>query len=113
MNPERGRIPEWAKRERQSDLRWIRENLHVFIPAAKEGYEQVGHGALVVDTTVQPVPGAGHPFSYFPQAQINEHDDEDIKRLVREYNPPSELVIVMLKPEGRTSSYRVRTFRRS
>lgn len=112
MSLERRRIPEWAQRERQSDLRWIRENLHVFIPAAKEGYEQAGRGALVVDTTVQPSPGAGHPFGYSSQEQINEHDDEDIKRLVREYNPPSELVIVMLKPKDRTSSYRVRMFRR-
>lgn len=112
MNPERRQIPEWARRERQSDLAWIRENLHVFTPAAKEGYNEIGRGALVVDTTVQPIPGGGHPFGYFSQEQINEYDDEDIKRLVKEYNPPSELVIVMLKPEDRTSSYRVRTFRR-
>lgn len=111
MNPERRHIPEWAARERQSDLAWIRDNLHVFTPAAEEAFAQYGRGALVVDTTVQPVPGGGHPFGYFTREQIEAYDDEDIKRLVREYNPPDEMVVVMLKEEGKTSSYRIQELR--
>lgn len=110
MSKER-HIPEWAARERQSDLAWIRDNLHVFTPVAEKAFKQHGRGALVVDTTVQPITGGGHPFGYFPQEQVESYDDEDIKRLVREYNPHTELVVVMLKEEGKMSSYRVRVLR--
>lgn len=110
MSKER-RIPDWAEGERQSDLAWIRDNLHVFTPVANEAFQQYGRGALVVDTTVQPIPGGGHPFGFYTQEQVEAYDDEDIKRLVRQYNPRAEFVVVMLKEEGKMSSYRIRVFR--
>ena len=52
MSPEsRHQIPEWALKERESDLSWIGENLHVFLPAAQQGFQASGRGALVIDTT--------------------------------------------------------------
>lgn len=101
------RIPEWAKRERTSDMAWIAENMHVFWPAAKEQYEENGRGAIVVDTTVQPDPDAGHPFGYFPEEVIDEHGDEDTQRMVKQYDPDKELVITLLKSQGRSSIYRI------
>ena len=62
---ERGRFPAWAERGRAGDLAWIRENLHVFWPAAQQGQEEFGRGAIVVDTTSRPT-GEGHPFGYLP-----------------------------------------------
>ncbi len=59
-------------------MAWISENLHVFWPAATEAYVAQGRGAIIVDTTSQPT-GEGHPFGYFPQSFVEEHDDEDIK----------------------------------
>jgi hypothetical protein len=108
--PERHRqqMPDWARRERAGDMAWIRENVHVFWPAAQRGYAEVGRGALVVDTISQPVEGAGHPFGYFPQEAIEQQDDEDTQRMVREYDPSAEFVTVLLKTEDRVSSYRVR-----
>ena len=41
------------------------------------------------------------------QETIEGTDDEDVKRMVAEYEPEREFVIVLLKPEERTSSYRV------
>lgn len=99
-------IPEWARRERGEDLRWIGENLHVFWPAAQAAFAELGRGAIVVDTTSQPT-GEGNPFGYYPQEMIEAKDDEDIKRMVREYDPERDLVIVLLKAEERMSSYRV------
>jgi hypothetical protein len=99
-------MPAWAKRERGSDLIWITENMHVFWPAAQKQYQQHGRGAVVVDTTSRPT-GAGHPFTYYPQAQVNETEDEDAQRMVREYDPQSEMVIILLKPQDRVSVYRV------
>ena len=107
MTAERGLTPEWARRERESDMEWIRENLHIFWTAASDVYVQTGRGALFVDTTQQPVEGLGHPFGYFSQTFIEERDVEEVKRMVREYDPDKELVLVILKSGERLSSYRV------
>jgi hypothetical protein len=111
MPPEKRKIPDWARKERDSDMEWIRENVHIFLPAATEQFAAQGRGVIVVDTTQQPT-GQGHPFGYMPQSIVEEKDDEDVKRLVREYNPENEFVVVMLKTGNRTSSYRIRPLRK-
>ena len=103
---DRKRFPAWAERERTGDLAWIRENFHVFWPAAQMGYEELGRGAIVVDTTSRPT-GAGHPFGYLPREKVEETGDEDAQRMVREYDPTWEMVTVLLKPHDRVSVYRV------
>ena len=99
-------IPEWAEQERTGDLAWVAENLHVLWPAAQVGYETVGRGAVVVDTTTRPT-GEGHPFGYLDQEAIEQGADTDTQRLVREYDPSWEMVTSLLKTEDRISSYRV------
>ena len=63
MTPERGGpdIPDWAREERQSDLAWIAENLASFWPAAQAQFAAQERGVVVVDTTQQSDPNAGHP----------------------------------------------------
>lgn len=112
MAAERRDLPEWARRERQQDLSWIQENLDVFQFAAQIAFAGTGRGAIVIDTTIQPLPEGGHPFAYFSQDQIEEDEDEDIKRMVREYEPTQEFVLVLLKEQNRTSVYRVKPQRR-
>ena len=107
MTPENRDIPGWARREREGDLGWIAENLYVFSGIASVAFEDEGRGAIVVDTTIQPMPGAGNPFGYFPQELIEGQDDEDITRMVAEYDPTQEFVVVLLKSDDRTSTYRV------
>ena len=105
--PERDRkIPDWARKEREQDLEWIGEYFEVFWFTSNLAYREVGRGAIVVDTTIQ-MPGAGHPFGYGPQEGIEEQDDEDAKRMVKEYDPQKEIVVVLWKDEERTSTYRV------
>lgn len=107
MTEHHGRhFPEWAEQERAGDLAWIHENLHIFWPAAQIGYETVGRGAIVVDTTSRPT-GKGHPFGYLDQAAIEQSGDEDTQRMVREYDPSWEFVAELLKIHDRVSSYRV------
>jgi hypothetical protein len=102
------RMPDWAKRERASDLAWLAENMHVFFPAAKHGFEEAGRGAIVADTTtlVEHEGGASNPFAYMPVGEIEEQRWKDVIRMVRAYDPAWELVAVLLK-KGRESAYRI------
>lgn len=106
MAAERSDIPDWARKERLGDMLWIAENLHVFGPAAAEAFEAHGRGSIVVDITSRPT-GEGHPFGYFPQEMVEEEGDEDTQRMVKAYDPEKEIVILLLKAENRTSTYRV------
>jgi hypothetical protein len=106
MTPESPRIPDWAQRERLADMAWINENLHVFLPAALAGYARAGRGAIVVDTTQQPVEGEGNPLAYMPKAIIERLSDLDLIRMVRQYDPHCEFVVEVLKA-GRDSKYRI------
>lgn len=110
MAPEQNPLPAWAQRERWTDLSWIAQHLPAFHPVARAAYDAWGRGALVINTTVQ-VPERGHPFTYALQEEIARYEDKDIDRLVAEYVPDNELVVVLLKTEGRTSAYRVRSGR--
>ena len=91
-------------------MTWLRENLHVFWPLAQLGYQEVGRGAIVVDTTdlVAHPGGVGHPMGYLDQETIAHQGDEDTQRFVGEYDPTGEFVSILLKPQDRQSTYRVR-----
>ena len=106
FGPEQRHIPDWAQRERGADLAWIRENLHVLWPMARQAYDEAGRGAIVVDTTIRPA-GLGHPFGYFPREMVEEYGNEDTLRMVLEYDPTREMVTVLLKTANRSSTYRV------
>ena len=56
----RPHLPDWAARERLSDMAWIAKNLPLFWPAAQASYEVLGRGAITVDTT-DSSSGDGHP----------------------------------------------------
>jgi hypothetical protein len=61
-------------------MAWITGNLHIFWPEAQAGYEDLGRGAIVVDTTLRPT-GGGHPFGYLPQNLIVAFGDPDAIRI--------------------------------
>jgi hypothetical protein len=109
MTPEKRNIPDWAQQERQGDFDWIGENLDVFRNTATLAFKEAGRGAIVVDTTLEHMPGVGNPFGYFSQDQIAEQGNDAISRLVAEYDPAQEFVVVLLKRDHRTSTYRVAT----
>ena len=100
--------PRWAERERSGDMSWIQEILHVLAPAAREQYQQLGRGAVVIDMTVQPHPSTGYPIWYLPTQQLKSLDESDVKRMVGAYDPEHEMVLVLLKPWGRQSAYQLR-----
>ena len=107
---EKGDVPDWAEQERARDLAWIQDNRHEFWPRAQQGYQEVGRGAVVADTTITVTHpgGIGHPLGYFDQQMIEQTGDEDTQRLVKEYEPREEFVATLLKTQERISSYRLR-----
>ena len=107
MTPENPNLPDQAHRERQADLDHIREKLHQFRAIATSAFVASGRGAIFWDTTFEPSPGAGHPFAYLAQEQVDEIGHEDTKRLVTKYDPAQELVVVLLKPGDRICTYRI------
>jgi hypothetical protein len=101
-------MPDWAREERESDFAWIAENRSSFWPAAQAQFSAHGRGVIVVDTTQQPDPNAANPMYYIVSTQVEQTDDEDTKRMLREYDPSQEFVVLLLKPEGHASTYRYR-----
>ncbi len=106
MNPERNPIPEWAQAEREQDMSWIRRNLDVFWYSATIAVRQLGRGAIFVDALARPL-GQQNLFTFFTLEEVVAYENEDINRMIEDYNPEQEFVIVLLKQEGRMSSYRV------
>jgi hypothetical protein len=111
MGAENKDIPTWALLERQRDFEWIDENIDGIWQLAQSTFTERGRGAVVVDITSLPMPGAGHPFGYLLQEQLEQDGDEDTLRMLSEYDPSRELVLLLLKPEDRTSTYRIRADR--
>ena len=76
---------------------------------ANLAFEDVGRCAIAVDTTIQPIPGEGHPLASFLQERVEGHGDQDTQRIVTEYDPGMKLVLILLKSDTRTSTCRERT----
>jgi hypothetical protein len=92
-----------AERGRAGDLALIMDELRVSWLVARQGYEEHGRGAIVVDTTQRPT-GERHPLGYFTLAVVEQTGDEDTQRVVREYDPSWEMVALLLKTRHRISA---------
>ena len=90
--------------DRLSDLRWIAENMHILFPAALEKVGVSCRGCIVVDCTV--VIEGGNRFAFVPQAEMPPGEPE-LARMVREYEPGTQVVVHLLKADDNTSTYRV------
>ena len=106
MSPERWKPP---NEERENDLEWINENLHVLYPAALMGHQAMGRGALVVDTLTVIIQEnqIGNPMYYLPLRDIVKRRDKDAMRMVRAYEPTREFVTILLKSDDKESVYRI------
>jgi hypothetical protein len=80
--------------------------LQEFWEVARSGFEVKGRGALVIDLVAMST-GTGHQFAYVIQEQIRQSGGKDEIRMVATYDPSWEIVIILLKPQDRVSSYRV------
>jgi len=74
---------------------------------AAEAFNELGRGAIVVDTTSR-LTGEGNPFDCYSQEIVEKKGNVDIKRMVREYDPGKGIVVVLLKPNERIRTYQVK-----
>lgn len=109
---------EEAKLEDQMYARkWIRDNLHLFAPLAREGYQLVGRGAVLVNVMeliLRRNSEEGHPFNYHTLHEswldsdaLSHHSlRTNIRNCLDHYAPDREFVLVLVKGE-RSSVQRV------
>lgn len=103
--------PSAAEIERAREIAWVREHLEFFWSFASEEYQESGRGALVVDTNqvVEQEGEATHPILYLPQTDLGVYqwaNQNEIVRMVGEYNPSWEFVTVLIKADSE-SAYRM------
>lgn len=89
--------------ENKRDTDWIKENSASFWTTATVACEQIGPGSIVVDLS-KPIKSGEHQFQYFAQGEI-ELKDEYLDKLLREYNPHREFVVVLKKSNDQYRVY--------
>jgi hypothetical protein len=94
-----------STQEFDHDLAWIRKNRKALHLATSKAYEDVGRGVMVVNAATQSIPDGAYPFRYISQRQVKKTLGDDAKSVVKEYDPATEYVLVLLKPEKRAVAY--------
>jgi hypothetical protein len=90
--------------DKASNLKLIADNWDVLLPAAERGFEEHGRGTILADTTR--FENGGHPFRYVSLAALPDAES-DCERMVRTYDPQSEIVVSLLRSEGVVYSYQL------
>jgi len=89
--------------ENKMDMDWIEENSAVFWITATVACEQIGPGAIFVDLSKH-IKSGEHQYRYIAQGEI-EIKDEYLDKLLREYNPHREFVVVLKKSNNKHRIY--------
>jgi hypothetical protein len=107
MAVEKIELTDWTSKEYEVDRVWIDENLTVLQPFAISEFDEIGPGAIFVNTTEYDEDESRHPCYYMPQAIIEELENEETKRIVREYDPHQEFVIILVKAGERECTHQI------
>lgn len=107
MAKENIELTDWTSKEYEADRTWIDENLPVLRNAALSEYDEIGPGAVFIDTREYDEGKNSHPFYYLSQANIEELENEETKQVISEYSPNQELVIVLIKTGERECVYKI------
>jgi hypothetical protein len=98
-------VPDWAERERRTDLDWIEDHLLLCRAAVLDYYRLYGRGALVIDTTIDPEVHDEGLLWYLPFTELQSLDETAVQDLVEAYDPAREMVIVLLKHGTKQNLY--------
>ena len=88
--------------DKAADLKLIADNWSVLLPATERAFEEHGRGMLLVDTTR--IKNGGYPFQYIKMAAL-PGDNSACDRMVRTYDPEKEIIISLIRSDGRIYSY--------
>jgi hypothetical protein len=113
-----GPVVIWGRfnlRTRDGQLGFIRANLRELSECASEGFERYGKGAILVDVESHDTGKAMVSYDFMPKHDlsnvITDLEGSHEGRLVRDYDPAGELVVVFAWWEGKTEmkldSYRI------
>jgi len=97
---------------RDSHLKFIEGNWSIIAAFALDRYRQEGRGCIVVDSresdsTPTICSNLGESIGYYLNISSIDKNDIDTIRMVNNYTPEKEAVIVILRKDGGTSSYRM------
>jgi hypothetical protein len=101
-------VSETADQLRQRHQQWLELNASAFATKASADYKESGRGAYVLDGTTWPP--TFNALEYWPIAQryfLTLKNGDDIERMIGEYDPARQFVIVIWEPGGITLAYRV------
>lgn len=107
-------MPETDAQLRERHLAWLDRNAKTFAEDAPRAYLESGRGAYVVTTTTGP-PVLG-PLEYWTAVEDlpDTEDGRHIARMIREYDPDTQAVVVFREPDYGVHGYRFgRTVRRT
>lgn len=91
---------------RERHLAWLDRNAMTFAEDAPRPYLESGRGAYVVTTTTGP-PILG-PLEYWTAVEElpDTEDGRHIARMIREYDPTTQVVVVFREPDYGVHAYR-------
>ncbi|MGD8457003.1 MAG: hypothetical protein PVF83_11500 [Anaerolineales bacterium] len=92
---------------KEVELAWIRDNHTIFQDLAETEYDERGRGFILVNT-VPPSGEKRNSYWYLAQAVAEELEGDELKQMVRAYDPLSEFVLVLEKQNGVCSYHQVK-----
>ncbi len=96
--------PEEENGEQKRELEWIEQHRDIFWLTSFAASQQLGFGTLIIDTTNQ-LPEGGHPIGYLVWDE-NKNPDVITQNSRQTYDPNTEYLVTLLKPEGHVSTYK-------
>ena len=103
MSPESLNSPEEISSESQKDLDWINNNREILWLTATVAFEEIGYGFIAVDLRGQENETSNR-FGYHSEDELDAKEEE-LQKLLQEYDPDREFIAVLWKDGGRSDIY--------
>ena len=93
-----------TQNQREIDLKFIGENLYVLRSRTQEFFSEQGRGALIIDHSLS---GKPDPAAHYVPAPNLPEGNKDTRRMVQNYLPGAQFIIVLIKPGQLETSYQI------